>query len=125
MLILVGSRVFLDEVGNRFSAELKRCIAGTVPMNLKPWPSAQSIADATRDLDFAAERAREAQAVTELLELAGQQQASLGPQAVLDALQAVMSTEGLSTTGSDLPRTQAAADLDAAGGVGVLLRNTV
>jgi hypothetical protein len=87
VLILAGSRVLFDELHNHVSADISDRIAGMVPMDLKPWPSIQAVIDATRELDVAAEREREANAAAQVRELLGQNQAVAGPVDVLNALQ--------------------------------------
>jgi hypothetical protein len=87
-LVLVGSRVFIDELKKQFSAPVTARIAGEVPMDLKPEPTGQQLIDATAEIALAAERAREAQAVDEVREVLGQGQAVAGTVDVLNALQA-------------------------------------
>ncbi len=195
VIVPVGSHTFLSEVRNAATEPVASRLTETVPLHLNPWPSIHDLADATSAIDLAAERGREAAAVSEVRELLGQNQAVAGTVDVLNALQShqvkqlvmnedyaetgwadltlpiygvgeiptehptggdianlvqidlaeaiirltlqtdgivelvhtqvpVGADEGVPAKGSDIPRSEAAAQLDEVGGIGAVLRFT-
>jgi hypothetical protein len=87
-LVLVGSRVFIDELLKQFPDDIAALVAGMVPMDLKPEPTGQALIDATAEIALKAERERETTAVDSVREVLGQGRAVAGAVDVLNALQA-------------------------------------
>jgi hypoxanthine-guanine phosphoribosyltransferase len=87
VIVLAGSKVFMDALMSEFPPEIRNRVAGTVPMNRKATPSAAALIDATTEIATRAEQQREASAVASVQDLLGSGRAVAGAADVLNALQ--------------------------------------
>jgi peptide subunit release factor 1 (eRF1) len=87
VLVLAGSKVFMNSVLDEFPEEIGNLVAGTIPMDLQQRPPLADIIAATAPVAAKAERKREADAVNSVLDLLGSGRAVAGTVDVLNALQ--------------------------------------